>query len=205
MHAVPPTVPASTVQEEQRATPGLFGRMMARIRGREGALPMAVAGIARRLKSELRHPLDGFRHEKIAPGGGLVPTLPRQDFSREIDAAFVALVRDRVDALFVFPDPFFVTRRVQIAALAARHAVPATYPSRDFAEVSGLMSYGTNIADAWRQVGVYSGRILKGAQPADLPVVQSTKFELVVNAQTARMLGLTVPPALLATADEVIE
>jgi hypothetical protein len=105
MHAVPPTVPASTVQEEQRATPGLFGRMMARIRGREGALPMAVAGIARRLKSELRHPLDGFRHEKIAPGGGLVPTLPRQDFSREIDAAFVALVRDRVDALFVFPDP----------------------------------------------------------------------------------------------------
>jgi putative ABC transport system substrate-binding protein len=125
--------------------------------------------------------------------------------SREIDAAFAALGRDRADTLFVLPDPFFISRRVQIVQLAARHAVPATYPVRDFAEHGGLMSYGTNTADAWRQVGVYTGRILRGAKPEDLPVVQSTKFELVINHQTARMLGLTVPDKLLAAADEVIE
>jgi putative ABC transport system substrate-binding protein len=136
---------------------------------------------------------------------GLQTQIVNASSSREIDAAFAALVRDRADALFVLPDPFFVTRRVHITALAARHALPAAYTQRDFAEVSGLMSYGTNIADAWREVGVYTGRILKGAKPADLPVVQSTKFELVINHQTARMLGLTVPPTLLATADEVIE
>jgi ABC-type uncharacterized transport system substrate-binding protein len=124
----------------------------------------------------------------------------------EIDAAFARLVSERPDALFVGgTGPFLVDRRVQLAQLAARHAVPAIYQDRLHAEVGGMMSYGASLGDAWRQVGVYTGRILKGAKVADLPVVQSSKFELVINASTARMLGLKVPQALLATADEVIE
>jgi putative ABC transport system substrate-binding protein len=125
--------------------------------------------------------------------------------SRDINAVFATFVRQRPDALFVGGDPFFNDRRVQLANVAAYHRIPATYSNRDLAEAGGLMSYGTNLGDAFRQVGVYVGRILKGAKPADLPVVQSTKFELVINHQTAGMLGLTVPPSLLATADEVIE
>jgi putative tryptophan/tyrosine transport system substrate-binding protein len=125
--------------------------------------------------------------------------------SGEIDAAFATFARERLDALFVSPDPFFRSRRVHLALSAMRHAVPTTYALRDYAEAGGLMSYGTSLTDAYRQVGVYTGRVLKGAKPADLPVVQSSKFELVINHQTARMLGLTVPPSLLATADEVIE
>jgi putative ABC transport system substrate-binding protein len=124
--------------------------------------------------------------------------------SREINAAFATFVRERPDALFVGPDPFFVSRRVQLVHLASRHAVPAVYTQRDYAEAGGLMSYGSNLKDGFRQVGVYTGRILKGAKPADLPVVQASKFELVINAETARMLGITVPDKLLA-ADEVIE
>jgi putative tryptophan/tyrosine transport system substrate-binding protein len=107
--------------------------------------------------------------------------------------------------LFVSNDPFLSSRRIQIVQLAAHHSIPATFALRDFAEVGGLMSYGTNFLDTFRQLGVYAGRILKGAKPADLPVVQSSKFELVINAETASMLGLTIPPTLLATADEVIE
>jgi putative ABC transport system substrate-binding protein len=129
----------------------------------------------------------------------------RASSSSEINAAFATFARERPDALFVGTDPFFTSRRVQLILLTTRHAVPTTYPGRQYPEIGGLMSYGSNSADAFRQIGVYVGRILKGAKPADLPVVQSSKFELVINAETARVLGLTVPPSLLAIADEVIE
>jgi putative ABC transport system substrate-binding protein len=124
---------------------------------------------------------------------------------REIDAAFATLTGERPDALFVNVDTFFLDRRVQLALLAVLHRVPAIFQGRLNAEVGGLMSYGPSVGDAWRQVGISTGRILKGAKPADLPVVQSSKFELVINASTARMLGLTVPDKLLVAADEVIE
>jgi putative tryptophan/tyrosine transport system substrate-binding protein len=140
-----------------------------------------------------------------APAMGLQTAVLNASTSREIDAAFATFERKPADALFVGQDGFFVSRRLQLANMAARHAIPMTSGSRDIAEVGGLMSYGSNITDVYRQIGVYTGRILKGAKPGDLPVEQSTKFELVINAQTARMLGLAVPPTLLSIADEVIE
>jgi putative ABC transport system substrate-binding protein len=125
--------------------------------------------------------------------------------SREIEVAFVTLVHDRADALFVAPDGFFTSRRVQFATLAARHRIPAAYNNRDDVEAGGLMSYGTDNLDMHRQVGTYAGQILNGAKPADLPVLQSTKFEFVINLQTARALDIEVPNALLLVADETIE
>jgi putative tryptophan/tyrosine transport system substrate-binding protein len=125
--------------------------------------------------------------------------------SQEIEAAFATLARNRLDALFVAPDGFFVDRRVQFATLATHYRIPAAYPAREIVEAGGLMSYGTNLLDMYRQVGVYTGQILKGAKPAELPVLQSTKFEFVINLQTARALGLDVPNSIQLLADEVIE
>src|SRR5262245_46224575 len=143
--------------------------------------------------------------EAAARAIGLQVQVLNLSTSREINAAFENVGHDRPDALFVGASTFLTARRIQVVQLAAFHRLPAVYPVRDFVEVGGLMSYGTNVMDAYRQLGIYAGRILNGAKPADLPVVQASKFELVINAETARTFGLTVPPTLLARADEVIE
>ena len=143
--------------------------------------------------------------EPAARGMGVQINVLNASTSREIDAAFATFVDRRPDALFVESEIFFTSRRVQLAVLAARHGIPMTCATREITEAGGLMSYGSNVVDAHFQVGVYVGRVLKGARPADLPVVQVSRMELVINQQTARTLGLTVPPSLLATADEVIE
>jgi putative tryptophan/tyrosine transport system substrate-binding protein len=136
---------------------------------------------------------------------GLPINILKASTNGEIEAAFAIMVRERIEALFVAGDSYFISRRVQFATLAARHGIAAAYFAREFVEVGGLMSYGTDVADMFHQVGAYAGQILKGANPADLPVVQSTKFEFAINLQTARALGIDIPPGILAIVDVVIE
>jgi len=143
--------------------------------------------------------------EKIAPGMGLQYQVLNASTNGEIDGAFAVFQRERPDALFVAPDGFFSSRAVQFATLTARDRIPASYANRYIVVAGGLMSYGPDLADVFRQAGVYTGRILKGEKPADLPVLQSTKFDFVINLQTARALGIEVPPGVLSVADEVIE
>jgi putative ABC transport system substrate-binding protein len=151
--------------------------------------------------------LEGTKKEvqTAAAGLGLEIDVFEAKTNREIDAAFATIAEKRADVLLVNPTPLYISRRVQVVSLAMRDRLPAIYPLREFAEVGGLMTYGTSQRDEYRKMGVYAGRILKGAKPADLPVEQSSKFEFVINLQTAKALGLDIPPTLLARADEVIE
>ena len=159
----------------------------------------------------LQNPVPPYVDTVIAEAQAMAAKIGRQievlhaGNAREIDAAFATIVQKHADALLVIPSALFSNRRAQIVSLATRHVVPAIFPYREDAEAGGLMSYGSSSADRFRQMGIYTGSILKGAKPADLPVVQSTKFDFIVNAQTARTLGLTIPETLLATADEVIQ
>ena len=143
--------------------------------------------------------------QKAAPVMGLQTQIINATTVGEINQVFATFERERPDALFVAGDAFLASRRVQLATLTARDRIPATYPSRDCVEVGGLMSYGPDFTDMFRQVGVYAGTILKGAKPAELPVLQSNKFDLVINLTTAKALGLTIPSGVISIADEVIE
>jgi putative ABC transport system substrate-binding protein len=142
---------------------------------------------------------------EAARARGLQIQILNASTENEIEAAFVTLVRDRIDALFVAPDPFFISQRAQFATLTTRYRIPAAYSTREDIEAGGLMSYGADNQQSWRHVGVYTGQILKAAKPADLPVMQSIKFELVINLKTAKILGLTIPAGVLSITDEVIE
>ena len=180
--------------------------------GQYDRVPALMADLVRRHVAVIVNPASVSNTEstlrevqEAAPALGLNIEILNATTIGEIDAAFAALARERPDALFVGLDGFFTSRRMQFATLAAVNKIPATYSNREYVEAGGLMSYGTDLTDVFHQVGVYTGNILKGAKPADLPVVQSTKLEFVLNLQTARALGLSVPPSLLSIADEVIE
>jgi putative ABC transport system substrate-binding protein len=149
-------------------------------------------------------PAAALASQDVTALGQQVEVLSAND-GREIDAAFASLRQKQIKALLVNPSTLFLSRRVHITSAAMRYAVPTIYPDRQYAEAGGLMSYGPNVADQFRQAGIYTGRILKGEKPSDLPVIRPTKFEFVINAQAARLLGIEVPPTLLAIADEVIE
>ena len=143
--------------------------------------------------------------QQAAPTMGLQTQIINATTIGEINAAFATMARERPDAMFVAPDALFTSRRVQLITLTARDRIPAIYASRDSVEAGGLMSYGPDLTEMFRQIGIYSGRILNGAKPTDLPVLQSTKFELVINLTTAQALGLTIPAGVISIADEVIE
>jgi ABC-type uncharacterized transport system substrate-binding protein len=165
--------------------------------GRFDRFPALAADLVRREVNVIAVP-------GTEPGALAAKAATKASTSGEIDECFATFARERIDALVVGPDPFF-NSRVQFAIMAARHAIPATYAARDYVEAGGLMSYGTNIPNMYGQVGMYTAKILNGAKPVDLPVMQSTNFELVINRQAAKALGLEIPPTLLARADEVIE
>jgi putative ABC transport system substrate-binding protein len=150
---------------------------------------------------------EAFRKEVITAASiiGVQPDFVQASDAKEIEAAFTTFANNRDDALIVLPDTLFANQRVEIVTLAARHAIPGIYAVREYAEAGGLISYGTRLAEVYRQLGLHTGRILKGANPADLPVVQMTRFELVINLRAARALRLEIPPTMLALADEVIE
>jgi len=169
-------------------------------------LAPAIAKVAVLIEPNLPQTETQVRDIEAATGAmGLQAKIFTARTGSEINTAFAAIARERPDVIFVGTSSLFTYRRVQLVLLTARHAIPSCYSSRENVEAGGLMSYGANQVDAYRQVGAYVGRILKGAKPADLPVVQSAKFELVINTEAARLLGLTVPPQLLARADAVIE
>jgi putative tryptophan/tyrosine transport system substrate-binding protein len=154
------------------------------------------------------NPAADYQLRKLQEGAGVIKRqidIVRASTAHEIETAFEIAAQEGADGLLVVQDPFYNSRRDQIVALAARHKRPVVYPLREFADIGGLVSYGHDLVDGYRQMGVYAGRILKGEKPADLPVVQPTKFEFVINLKTAKTLGLTIPPSLLSTADEVIE
>jgi len=222
--AATPTIPIAFVVGEDPVRTGLVASLSRPGGNITGANFVSVELIAKRLEllrqlvptaarvGLLVNPAHAARTESTvkdmqaaANALGLQVLTLNASTNTELTAAFGTLVRERADAIFIGNDPLFTSRRIQLILLAARHALPASYPGRQYPEVGGLMSYGSNIADAYRQIGIYTGRILRGTKPADLPIVQSSKFELVINAETSRLLGLTVPPSLLAMADEVIE